>query len=70
MSPEEFVIWLRGFAEAANSYNITPKQWESVKEKLDSVQIEQFDDEYEITDEGEIITTATVTDDYWYITHT
>lgn len=50
MTPEEFVIWLRGFAQAANEYNVTPKQWQDVKDKLDTVQIEH----YEITEETEI----------------
>lgn len=42
MSAEEFVIWLQGFAQAANEYNITPKQWQNVKDKLDTVEIEQY----------------------------
>lgn len=37
MTPEEFVTWLKGFAVAANSYNITPAQWDAVKEKLAQV---------------------------------
>lgn len=37
MTSRDFVIWLKGFATAANAYNITPKQWEDVKEILDTV---------------------------------
>ena len=37
MSSAEFVIWLRGFVKAANTYNITPKQWEAICEELDKV---------------------------------
>ena len=37
MTSRDFVIWLKGFATAANSYNITPKQWDEVKDKLDKV---------------------------------
>lgn len=37
MTSREFVIWLKGFATAANPYNITPKQWDEVKDKLDQV---------------------------------
>jgi hypothetical protein len=70
MTPEEFVIWLRGFAEAANPYNITPKQWESLKQKLDSVEIEEFEGEYEVTDYGEVVTYNASTDDSWYVNHT
>lgn len=40
MEPIEFVLWLKGFSESANEYNITPKQWETMKEKLDNVIIE------------------------------
>lgn len=40
MEPIEFVIWLKGFAESANEYNITPKQWSAMKEKLDDVILE------------------------------
>ena len=71
MTPEEFVIWLRGFAEAANPYNVTPKQWDSVKQKLDSVEMEELEDEYEIKENGEVVIVGTVTGDAdWYITHT
>lgn len=37
MTSEEFVTWLKGFAKAANEYNVTPKQWQDVKDKLDMV---------------------------------
>lgn len=34
MTPQEFITWLKGFAAAANTYNVTPAQWEQVKEQL------------------------------------
>ena len=37
MTSREFTIWLQGFAAAANSYNITPKQWDEIKEQLGTV---------------------------------
>lgn len=37
MTSRDFVIWLEGFAAAANPYNITPKQWDEIKEKLELV---------------------------------
>ena len=37
MTPEEFIIWLNGFVKAANPYNITPKQWDDIKEHLEKV---------------------------------
>jgi hypothetical protein len=40
MTSKEFVIWLKGFSKAANEYNITPKQWETIVEQLNKVQDE------------------------------
>lgn len=37
MTNQEFVIWLRGFTEGVHEYNITPKQWDLLKEKLRQV---------------------------------
>lgn len=37
MTNQEFVIWLRGFTEGVHEYNITPKQWDLLKEKLKQV---------------------------------
>jgi len=37
MTPTQFIIWLKGFVQAANGYNITPKQWDDLKEKLAQV---------------------------------
>ncbi len=37
MTSSEFIIWFRGFVQAANGYNITPKQWDDIKEKLTQV---------------------------------
>lgn len=38
MTSHEFIIWLKGFSRAANSYNVTPEQWETIMEELDKVQ--------------------------------
>jgi hypothetical protein len=38
MTSKDFIIWLKGFAKAANVYNITPAQWEAIVEELDKVQ--------------------------------
>lgn len=40
MTPNEFAIWLKGFAKAANNFTLTPKQWDDVKEKLDQVKVD------------------------------
>ena len=37
MNEKEFVEWFKGFSEGVHHYNITPKQWDYVKEKLSSV---------------------------------
>jgi hypothetical protein len=78
MTPEEFVIWLRGFAQAANEYNVTPKQWQDVKDKLDTVQVEEYDimEETEINEYGFIegvdwdVTITSGSFDIKYYTHT
>lgn len=37
MTSQEFVIWLKGFTEGVHEFNITPKQWDLLKEKLAEV---------------------------------
>jgi hypothetical protein len=37
MTSNEFIIWLKGFAQAANSFTLTPKQWDDIREQLDKV---------------------------------
>ena len=37
MTPNEFVIWLKGFAQAAPNFTLTPKQWDDIREQLDKV---------------------------------
>jgi hypothetical protein len=38
MNSQEFVIWLKGFTEGVHTYNVTPKQWDLMKEKLAEVE--------------------------------
>jgi hypothetical protein len=40
MTSKEFILWLKGFSEGVHEYNITPKQWDIVKEKLTEVKDE------------------------------
>jgi hypothetical protein len=40
MTPVEFVIWLKGFAQAANNFTLTPKQWDDIREQLDKVDVQ------------------------------
>ena len=37
MTETDFVKWFKGFSEGVHHYNITPKQWDHVKEKLATV---------------------------------
>lgn len=41
MTSKEFVIWLRGFTDGVHEFNITPKQWDTLKEKLEQVSDEE-----------------------------
>lgn len=38
MTPEQFVLWMQGFVEGSNAYNLTPAGWDTVKAKLKEVQ--------------------------------
>lgn len=41
MTSKEFVIWLKGFTDGVHEFNITPKQWDLLKEKLSEVKDEE-----------------------------
>lgn len=41
MTSKEFVIWLKGFTEGVHEFNVTPKQWDYLKEKLAEVKDEE-----------------------------
>ena len=45
MTPHEFVLWFKGFAQAASNHTLTPAQWDLVKEQWDLVK-EQLDKVY------------------------
>ena len=38
MTAKDFVIWLQGFVTACNEFQPTPKQWDEIKEVLNSVE--------------------------------
>ena len=40
MTSKEFTLWLKGFTEGVHEYNITPKQWDLLKDKLAEVKDE------------------------------
>ena len=41
MTSKEFVLWLKGFTEGVHEFNITPKQWDLLKDKLAEVKDEE-----------------------------
>lgn len=41
MTSKEFILWLKGFTEGVHEFNITPKQWDILKERLDEVEDEE-----------------------------
>ena len=40
MTSKEFILWLRGFTQGVHEFNITPKQWDLLKDKLAEVKDE------------------------------
>ena len=40
MTSKEFILWLKGFTEGVHDFNITPKQWDLLKDKLAEVKDE------------------------------
>ena len=41
MTSKEFVLWLKGFTDGVHEFNITPKQWDMLKDKLEQVSDEE-----------------------------
>jgi len=41
MNSKEFVLWLKGFVEGVHDFNIIPKQWDYLKQKLSEVKDEE-----------------------------
>jgi hypothetical protein len=37
MKSKEFILWLKGFTEGVHEFNVTPKQWDYLKEVLSKV---------------------------------
>jgi len=44
MTSQEFLTWLKGFTEGVHEYNVTPKQWDLLKERLSEVDDDTFDE--------------------------
>jgi hypothetical protein len=58
MTSKEFVIWLKGFTEGVHEYNVTPKQWDVLKEKLETVNDEPISYKIELDKLGLNTTTT------------
>lgn len=63
MTPNEFVIWLKGFTQAANNFTLTPKQWDDVKEQLDKVELNERLSRYTLDTNISNWATTTITAD-------
>ena len=50
MTPNNFVIWLKGFVQAAPNFTCTPKQWDDIKEQLDKVELYERLSRYTLDD--------------------
>jgi hypothetical protein len=65
MTPNDFVIWLKGFTQAANNFTLTPKQWDDIKEQLDRVELNERLSRYTLdinTNNSNWLTTTTTAD--------
>lgn len=37
MTEKEFTYWIRGYVEGVHPYSASPKQWQFLKEKVNSI---------------------------------
>jgi hypothetical protein len=72
MTSKEFVIWLKGFTEGVHEYNVTPKQWDLLKEKLAEVNDHPYSISVGIGGTGTTSTGTTLTtgSGAWHYTNT
>lgn len=69
MTSKEFVTWLKGFTEGVHEFNITPKQWDLLKEKLAEVQDFPGIAEPYFIPSGSSLTVTTSGAPNWYSTY-
>ena len=48
MTDKEFVEWFKGFVDGAHHFNITPAQWDHLKEKLKQVETKNTIADYSV----------------------
>jgi hypothetical protein len=72
MTSKEFVIWLKGFTEGVHDFNVTPKQWDLLKSKLDEVNDHPYSISVGTGGYGTINTSTTFTtgSGAWHYTNT
>jgi hypothetical protein len=67
MTSRDFVIWLKGFMDGVHEYNVTPKQWDLLKEKIKEV---SDDISYYDYEPNEALLTAAEKYKQWFSTST
>jgi hypothetical protein len=72
MTSKEFVIWFKGFTEGVHEYNVTPKQWDLLKSKLEEVNDHPYSISVGTGGYGTINTSTTFTtgSGAWHYTNT
>ena len=72
MTSKEFIIWLKGFTEGVHDFNITPKQCDLLKSKLDEVNDHPYSISVGTGGYGTINTSTTFTtgSGAWHYTNT
>jgi len=68
MTSKEFTLWLKGFTEGVHEFNITPKQWDNLKQKLAEVDDNTIPLGGLLTDHNRFETTITTTPGTGFIT--
>jgi hypothetical protein len=48
MTEKEFIDWIKGYVDGVHPYSASPKQWQYLKEKVYSININQGSNSYVI----------------------
>jgi hypothetical protein len=67
MTSKEFVIWFKGFIDGAHNFNITPAQWDLLKEKVKEVNDDEDFFDYK---PNEVVSTSTGANKIWITNNT
>ena len=67
MTSKDFVLWFKGFIDGAHHFNITPAQWDMLKEKIKEVKDDVSYYDYE---PNEALLNAAEKYKYWFPTDT